>query len=315
MKKILLASSALMLLSAAVAEAQAVRITGQARMGLNYDSFGYAIWGSNWRTENRLRLNFTVSVQGDHGLSFGAFTRAQMQSANPPVATGVFSGSRVWVEASGLRLTFGNQDGAIQQFGYVGGQFVGYTGGTFLGGSAGNAIVPQAFDSTGGGYPRIGLQYTFGDTVIALSHDRQHTAGGVSSATEIAVRSRFDAFSVAIGYANRTNSGTATVPVYLPGSSWATASVAYNGGTWTVGLIVSRLEGRSTNYSLTGSAQLGGGTLNGYVGRYDDGILLTTNTVYGLGYAYGLGGGASLSAGVERTNGRTQGTFGVVFNF
>jgi len=318
MKKILLASSALVLLSAAVAEAQALRITGQARMGVQFDDAGYGAWGgADWRTENRLRLNFAVSVEGDHGLTFGAFTRAQMASTNPPVAAGVFSGSRVFVEASGFRLTIGNQDGAIQQFGFVGAQTVGYTGGTFIGSTAGNSIVPQGFDSTGGGYPRIGLQYTFGDTVVALSFDREN-AISFESAMEIAIRSRFDAFSVAFGYANRTNLtpfGTATLPIYLDNSAWTTASVAYNGGTWTVGLIASRLEGRDANVSLTGSVELGGGTLNGYVGRYDDGSAATDNNVFGVGYAYGLGGGASLSAGFEQTNERRQGNLGVVFTF
>jgi outer membrane protein OmpU len=293
-------------------------------MGVNYDSAGYAIWGSNWRTENRLRLNFTVAVEGDHGLTFGAFTRAQMQSAGStagtaPASGASFSGSRVWVEANGLRLTFGNQDGAIQQFGYVGGQFVGYTGGTFAGSSAGMAIYPQGFDSTGAGYPRIGLQYTMGDTVIALSHDRAHTANATASATEIAVRSRFDAITVALGYANRRNSApaatAATIPLYLDDSSILTGSVNYNAGSFQVGLIAARIEGLGTNYALTGRVDLAGGFVHGYVGRYLDTNPLTSDTTYGIGYSYGLGGGASFGIGVERTNGRTQGSAGVVFNF
>jgi outer membrane protein OmpU len=283
-------------------------------MGVNYDSNGYAIWGSDWRTENRLRLNFNVAVTADHGLTFGAFTRAQMQSANPPVGTGVFSGSRVWVEASGLRLTFGNQSGAIAST-YVGGQFPGYTGGTFAGSSAGNDIYPQLAESTTGGYPRIGLQYTMGDTLIVLSHDREHTAGGQNSATEIGVRSRFDAITVAFGYATHRNSGTATVPVYLANSSITTASVNYNAGSWQVGMIAARIEGLGTNYTLSGRVNLAGGFVHGYAGRYIDGLPATSDTTYGIGYSYGLGGGASFGVGVERTNERTQGSAGVVFNF
>lgn len=115
MKNLLLASTALVL-SAGLAHAQAVTITGEGRMGIQYDNAGFG--GSNWRQEQRLTLNFNVSVQADHGLTFGAWTRARMQTGGLGVANqGVFSGSRVWVEANGLRLTFGNQDGAFRAAG------------------------------------------------------------------------------------------------------------------------------------------------------------------------------------------------------
>src|SRR5690606_29137526 len=79
MKKLLLASTALVL-SAGLAQAQAVRITGEGRMGIEYSSAGYGLIGgaSNWIQESRLQLNFNVSVEADHGLTFGAFTRARM---------------------------------------------------------------------------------------------------------------------------------------------------------------------------------------------------------------------------------------------
>ena len=100
MKKLLLASTALVF-SAAVANAQAVSIGGEGRMGIMGTDSGA---GWNWAQENRLQFNFSVSVEADHGLTFGAFSRARMTNG----ATGVFSGSRVWVESNGLRLTFGN---------------------------------------------------------------------------------------------------------------------------------------------------------------------------------------------------------------
>ncbi|MCB1395658.1 MAG: porin, partial [Rhodobacteraceae bacterium] len=75
MKKILLASTALVL-SAGLAHAQAVTITGSGRMGITgMDAGG----GWNWSQEHRLDLNFNVSVEADHGLTFGAWTRARME--------------------------------------------------------------------------------------------------------------------------------------------------------------------------------------------------------------------------------------------
>ena len=294
MKKILLASTALVL-SAGLAHAQAVTITGEGRMGIQYDSLGFG--GSNWRQENRLTLNFNVAVQADHGLSFGAWTRARMQVAGLGTAQqGVFSGSRVWVEANGLRLTFGNQDGAFRaagaSHGYAGGCGVGYEGGQLCGDSVGLLAVTQGQNSTGSdNEPMIGLRYTMGTTTVAVSHAR----GG---ATELGVRARFDAFTVAVG---ATNGGA--------GASSYALSGHYNAGSWGVGLIVARIGGAVTNYALSGNAQLGGGNLYGYVGRVGGA------NAYGLSYGYGLGGGATLTAGAERVGANTTASVGVAFNF
>lgn len=303
MKKLLLASTALVL-SAGLAHSQALNITGHGRMGILYDSTG--LWGaSNYRQENRLQFNFNVAVEGDHGLTFGAYSRARISNAS----IGVFSGSRVWVEASGLRLTFGNQDGAIQTAGLVGAVSIGYTGGTFAGGSAGMWIYPQAFSSTGTGAPhRASVSYSMGDVTAMLSYDRAGTYGvGTPAVTELGVNGTFGAFSAAVGYASSV-AGAAN-------SRIVTVSGAYNGGSWTVGAIVADLQTLGTNYALTGTAQLGGGTARAYIGRYIDGAPATSDNAWGLAYHYGLGGGASVAGGVERINGVTTGNVGVVFNF
>jgi len=295
MKKLLLAATALVL-SAGLAHAQAVRITGEGRMGIQYDStapFG----GSRVRQENRLTLNFNVSVEADHGLTFGAWSRARMQVAGQGTAQqGVFSGSRVWVEASGFRLTFGNQDGAFRQagtaMGYAGGCGVGYEGGQQCGDSVGLLGVTQGQNSTGSdNEPMVGLSYTMGSTRFALSHAR----GG---ATELGIRSTFDAFTVAVGY---TNGGA--------GANSYAVSGRYNGGSWGVGAIVARIASATTNYAISGNVDLGGGSLYGYIGR------VATQNAYGLNYGYGLGGGGTLHVGAERVGAVTTASVGVVFNF
>lgn len=310
MKKILLASTALAF-SAGIAGAQGVTIGGEGRMGIVYASAGGV---SAWAQENRLQFNFSVSVEGDHGLKFGAFTRARMTNGGSTTVVtggldtdfdgqidtlttttlgGTFSGSRVWVEANNLRLTFGNVDGAVRgagaAFGYLGGCAIGYTGGVLCGDTAGLLGVTQGFASTGGGaVSRARIDYSMGSTRIAVSADR----GG---ATEVGVRTSFDAFTVAAGYTS-LGTGVTTVSGY------------YNGGSWGIGAIVAN-GGGTTNYSIGGNAALGGGTLNAYVGRVGG-----LNT-YGVGYAYGLGGGASLKVGVERVGGLTAADLGVVFSF
>ena len=326
MKKILLATTALVI-SAAAANAQAVRIGGEGRMGLIWERVAVTAGGvtasaSDWLLENRLQFNFSVAVEADHGLSFGAFTRARMQmggggiggnAANQPAP---FSGSRVWVEANNLRLTFGNQDGAFRgagvSHGYLGGCGVGYVGGHYCGDTAGLLGRTQGFNSTGAAIGELArLDYSFGDTRIALSHVR----GG---STELGVRAGFDAFTVALGYSNRANAaGAVGRTVALSGH--------YNGGTWGVGLLVAQNTNgtgaarvRNNNWSLSGNVELGGGDLYGYVGRVN-----RANTA-GISYGYGLGGGATLTAGLEYARSplvagaratSTIASVGVAFNF
>ncbi|WP_068301836.1 porin [Pararhodobacter sp. CCB-MM2] len=319
MKKILLASTALVL-SAGLAHAQAVTITGEGRMGIQYDDSGFA-GGTNWRQENRLTLNFNVSVEADHGLTFGAWSRARMQVAGLGTAgAGVFSGSRVWAEANGLRLTFGNQDGAMRgagfAMGYAGGCGVGYEGGINCWDSAGLLGVSQGQNSTGSdNQPMARVDYTFGTTRVALSHSR-------TGATELGVRSTFGAFTVGLAYSNNDNAAAytaLTAPVaalagFAPDQTVA-LSGRYDGGSWGVGALVARLSSTGpdyTNWAISGDVDLGGGNLYGYVGD------LYGSSSYGLSYSYGLGGGASLVAGAEHWSagaGNTVGSVGVVFTF
>ena len=310
MKNILLATTALVL-SAGLAHAQAVTITGEGRMGLMYTS-----GGAGWSTENRLTLNFNVAVQADHGLSFGAWTRARMSgrggtavvTPGPDGLPGTaddevgrvngFSGSRVWVEASGLRLTFGNVDGAFRgtgvAFGYLGGCGVGYEGGQQCGDAMGLLPITQGQNSTGViSAQRVRVDYTMGSTRVSISNDN----GTATDATEIGVRTTFDAWTVAAGY----STGPFGVDFY-------SVSAAYNGGSWSAGAAVAA-DGVVTNYVLQASANLGGGRLYGYVGE------VNTLRSYGLNYGYGLGGGATLSIGAERVGAVTTASVGVAFNF
>ena len=298
MQKLLLATTAL-IASATLANAQAFTVSGEGRMGVQYNSTGIA-GGSNYQIEHRLTLDFNVAVEADHGLTFGAWTRARMQmGGGTPVIfnsnqTGTFSGSRVWVEASGLRLTFGNMDGAIAtagtSHGWLGGCMVGYEGGMWCGDSAGLDTAVQTEPLVGPApAQRLMVTYAIGNTNIAVSHDR-------GAATEIGIQSSFDAVTVALGYANQTIVGSWTA-----GAALWTLSGHYNGGAWGVGAVVAR-SNSITNWSLSGNVGLGGGDFYAYVGRVNG------DNTYGLNYGYGLGGGATLTAGAERIGGVTNTT-------
>ena len=303
MKSNYLAAGALAL-SGGMAAAQGLSIGGEGRMGVQYDTNGFATatGTSRYRTEARLRLNFSATVQGDHGLTFGAFSRVQMATAGGTASTqgtGVFSGARVFAQAAGFRLTFGNQNGAIATSGAargIGGR-VGYEGGQQNGETAGLRGAVTRFNSGGangtnsGGQQTIHARYSGGDWEVALSTER--TRG-----FEIGARARFDAVTVAAGYQS-ARGGTVRV---------ITASAHYDGGDWGVTGLVARV-GAQNNGSIAGSVALGGGEFYGYVGR------IGGSNSAGLSYGYGLGGGARVVAGGERVGGRTTASVGVTFRF
>ncbi|MCA2013249.1 porin [Cereibacter sphaeroides] len=296
MKNLLLASTVLVA-SATIANAQAVTISGEGRMGI------YAVeapFGWFWSQDHELTLDFNVVVEADHGLTFGAWTEAEMTSGWPGTAApGVFSGSRVWVESNGLRLTFGNSDGAINSFGTaIGSCGVGYAGEgiAFSGLCLDQGLVPLFAHAEGDIAPQAMISYEGANYAIAVSNER----GG---STEIAGQYTFGAITVAAGYSDVAD-GAFVV------------SGHYDAGSWGVGALYSAVDTGPfyvDGWALQGNVDVYGGTVNAYVGE------VLAATTYGVSYGYGLGGGAELEAGVERAeNGGVDVTtvsVGVNFSF
>lgn len=308
MKKILLATSALVL-SAGMASAQGLSIGGDARMGVQWNDAGWGGGLGNWRMESRVNLNFAATVQGDHGLSFGMFSRVRTDNAwqrravgdidfpgedfdDTLTTSGDFSGHNVWVEASGLRLTFGNTSGPIEAFGVAGAVPMGYTGGTFqqFGGLYTANAGAYLFDSFGPGTAQLAsATYSMGDYRVGIARAR----GGH---TEVAGQASFDAFTIAAGWANNA-------------ARYRTVSAAYNAGDWGASAIWARTFGNDY-FTLGGRVDVGGGTASAYIGQHN------SNNVGGISYRYGLGGGATLGANLERVQtGANRAELGVIFSF
>ena len=85
MKKLLLATTALTL-SAGVAAADPVSLSGDARMGLVYD-------GDDVKMTSRARVAFTLSGETDGGLAFGAGFRADNAATAAGGNTNMSAGS------------------------------------------------------------------------------------------------------------------------------------------------------------------------------------------------------------------------------
>ena len=165
----------------------------------------------------------------------------------------------------------------------------------------GRTIQPDqthGFASTGGGpAARIRIDHAFGDTRIALSTDR-------NAATEIGIRSRFDAVTVALRCSNRASllRSTALLPgsisgvdgsgLEIPGSVLA-VSGHYDGGTWGVGLLVVRVgypdalsPFSHSNHALSGNVEPGGATLTAGIERGSGGGVTFTSASVGVAFTF-----------------------------
>jgi outer membrane protein OmpU len=204
------------------------------------------------------RLNFTASVQADHGVAFTMFSR------NSISAGGAWANDRLRLDvaANGLTLSVGNTNGAIRSLARTF-AYYGFNDGGIFGGDTGN--VGQA-DSGQNVYAR----YTFDAFTLGVSTT---TAGG-----DVEVGARYSASGITVGAAISSGAGN---PYAI--------HAAYNGGDWTVQagynstqrLLVSgsytfdaitvgaavQTQGGATTYGLDVGYNLGGGaTLSATVG-------------------------------------------------
>ncbi|PZO68226.1 MAG: hypothetical protein DI498_00735 [Paracoccus denitrificans] len=117
MKKVLFATSALVLAFAGAASAE-VAVTGDAKLGMRYDSDlvnGTGGTDSAWNVVNRARVKFTMTGQTDSGLEFGASLRADQAStgaSNTGIAGSAYKGI-VWASGTYGKISVGDTDAAI----------------------------------------------------------------------------------------------------------------------------------------------------------------------------------------------------------
>ncbi|TKD18141.1 porin [Rhodobacter capsulatus] len=294
MKKLLIASTALVMVAGAAAAE--VKLSGDARMGATYN-------GEDWNFSSRARVIFTLSGTTDSGLEFGATFKTSDIRSNAAGTEDPRNGNRGTVFMSGAfgKLTMGDIASAPEElFGDL--ADVGYMG-----------------DDWG---TQIGLT----NDIPYLTLDNETTSGLMYTYSA-------GAFSVAAAMTDGHGYGSKMVGSYEEDTQAYSVAAAYTFGNYTVGLgheILDR-DGAGLDMSqteLAGMAKFGTTDVKGYyaVGGdenpVDDAIGLSvasafgattvkgyvqkvnfTNdtdvTWYGLGADYDLGGGAILAAGIQ----------------
>ncbi len=285
MKKVLLATSALALVAGAAAAE--VSVSGTARMGILQVGTGAAA------TTYRTRINFSLSGETDGGLTFGAFTRVNINNA----ATGPnFSGSRVFVSNGTFTLTVGNADGAVNAASGVWSvPSVGLTGLGF--GNMVTGFTQTTFTSTAAGANVVRLDMSMGNIKASVS-------GGNGNDTEIGVGFSLGNVNLGIGYDSGGNGTGGGGTVVTAGFDLAGANI-----TVAAGNITPNAGAATTNWAIGLKYGIGGGSLLAYAASVGG----ASN--YGIGYNYSLGGGATVKVGVASLGGTTRWDAGIGMKF
>lgn len=261
MKKILLATSALVMVAGA-ASAE-VALSGSARMGLIYD-------GEDTLMTSRVRVNFSMSGETDTGLSFGASVRNDQSGQGNTQNTD----STVFISGGFGKLTMGDVDTAANALvGHVSG--VGLTG---LGDW--NELRYLGHEKTAALY-----EYSAGALTFALSagqiEDLDANAAN-DDAYSIAVKYAADAYTVALGYETAGDVDHIALG----------ASATFGSATAKFVASDTDIAGDATQYALSLDYAMGATTLTAFVTDEDE-----VNN-FGIGASYDLGGGAKFVAGI-----------------
>ena len=286
MKKILLATSALVMVAGA-ASAE-VALSGSARMGLTYADTAA---GSTTAFSSRVRIVFTASGETGTGLSFGASMRADQAGGNgaatyvAPGPDGLPGTADDVVSTAGSTGTT-NGDSTV----FISGAFGKLTMGDV--GGAADALVGQV---SGVGYgPNDSLQeigfvgttktaayyeYSAGAVTFGLGAGQIETGDELS----VAVKYATDAFSVALGY----ETSDAVDALHLGGSA-----------TFGAATLKARITDSDDNADLQWATSvdyaIDATTITAFYTDFGD----TDTQHYGLGASYDLGGGATVAGGI-----------------
>lgn len=342
MKKILLATSALVALSGAAAAE--ITISGDARIGLRYDS----MLGSNapvggwtdvnvlnghkdkgWNIWSRARVTFTMTGETDSGLSFGAKFRAD-QANNAANYSGAPVGS-VWAEGAYGRLAvgdvysaLGSATGDLAEVGLTG---LGFYNEFWYSAAAGNDSHADT------GNKGLLYTYTYGDASFYASfEDAYHGTSGdklKDKVWSLGASYDIDQYSFGIGYSqtpgmiDEASDRTGSPDRFLGHIDHGVVPADNFGKVKTFGLSASGQFDAFTakaiyvqskdsvdklrQYGLSGEYDLDNGfTIAGYYrqNKWSGVNYQGKEEFLGLGGAYDLGGGASVKAGVLRIKDR-----------
>lgn len=346
MKKVLFATTALVMsMTAGVAVAE-VAVTGDARMGLIYD-------GNDAQFSSRARVRFTLTGESDAGLSFGGSFRVDQQDDSGGKASNGTAGS-VWISGTYGKLEMGDTVSASEAA--IGDLYeVGYTQGGF------GYDVEEISYLTGDGAntdqgPNILYSYTIDrfelyasasdgsdsawPTTVGANADDADDAWSDDVAYSVAAKYNAETWWVGLGYAKHDEADEISLGagatfnnftvkgVYVDYSDRFTVWLDSSDGNFAPivgdldnGYMLDKTFGLSADYAMD-AVTIGGfwrrdeyksDWIDAAGNDYDD----QEFDSFGIGAEYDLGGGATLAGGIIDTDylDDTVADLGVRFTF
>lgn len=346
MKKVLFATTALVMsMTAGVAVAE-VAVTGDARMGLIYD-------GNDAQFSSRARVRFTLTGESDAGLSFGGSFRVDQQDDSGGKASNGTAGS-VWISGTYGKLEMGDTVSASEAA--IGDLYeVGYTQGGF------GYDVEEISYLTGDGAntdqgPNILYSYTIDrfelyasasdgsdsawPTTVGANADDADNAWSDDVAYSVAAKYNAETWWVGLGYAKHDEADEISLGagatfnnftvkgVYVDYSDRFTVWLDSSDGNFAPivrdldnGYMLDKTYGLSADYAMD-AVTIGGfwrrdeyksDFIDAAGNDYDD----QEFDSFGIGAEYDLGGGATLAGGIIDTDylNDTVADVGVRFTF
>ena len=315
MKKLLLASTALIGLAGAAAAD--VTVSGYGRFGLDYND-GAAVGTPKTQVNMRMRLNIDGSVETDSGVTFGGRIRLQYTDG---ATNNEFAPAMLYVSYEGLRVEVGNSNTAYDSAALMYNSEIGYLDrgygdpqGTFAAYESAPYVAP--FDNRMG----IMASYSVGDFNGRISYiNPDQTLSTLPVGTEpevgISLDYTFGQFTVSAA-AVQDGAFIDGNDQFFVGGEYAINSDA------NVGILYfdnGDLNGAAAGdegeqITLYGNYTSGAITYKGYVANNNN-VANLTDTAFGIGMDYDLGG-ARLAADVHRSYSKdTIAGIGVRFDF
>lgn len=321
MKKALIASTAL-ILSAGIAAAD-VKVSGYGRTGIIYYEDG-ALTGGNNDTQviSRLRMNLDASTTTDSGVDFGGRFRLQWdQNHGSRGESGALNAGKLWVSSQGLTVEVGNIDTAFDSTGLLGATELGAFDRSVARAKEGPFFAYESSPYSTADRLGVGATYAVDALTARLSYvdpsQRGDNEDGVGMEEEIGVSVDYDwndRLELSAAYVTN-GAGIDNNDMYFIGARYAVMDNARVGLSYFANDGDDKDDAGNT-ISLFGDYTLADGNTNieAYVAN-NDGDNNETDTAFGIGVNYDLGG-ARLGASIQRDyQERVTADMGVRFNF
>ena len=317
MKKILLATSALVMVAGA-ASAE-VTLSGSGRFGIVYTDDGTT---SDTALSYRMRVNVDASTETDSGVKFGGRIRMQYSNGDTndlddidgPRGAAQLNAAMLYAETSGFRFEIGNVNTAFDSLATLYNAELG-----FISSTTGSYSLFSYDSYTSSPYgptqiDRVGLfaSYSTGNLVARVSYiDYDQTVSTDSEETGISLDYTAGAYKIGFGYVTDAG-GTADYDV------WALLGEYALNDMTNVGLQYIAEDGAENDATLTlyGNTKLASGIgLGAFISGVDSDVVYANDYAIGLGANYDIGG-ATIAGTIQKGfDDETYADLGINFSF